>query len=71
MAVVMLLCKYLFWLNFSLQTDSPEEMHDWIRDIESKIQDFRGPPKVTLSFLNIKNRDFYIIFGPADYCVVE
>lgn len=34
---------------FSLQTDSPEEMHGWIRDIQMKIQDFRGPSKVTLS----------------------
>lgn len=31
--------------TFYIQTDSPEEMHDWIRDIEVKIQDFRGPPK--------------------------
>uniref|UniRef100_A0A8C2ZIH9 Pleckstrin homology domain containing A2 n=1 Tax=Cyclopterus lumpus TaxID=8103 RepID=A0A8C2ZIH9_CYCLU len=34
--------------TFYIQTDSPEEMHGWIRDIELKIQDFRGPPKVTL-----------------------
>uniref|UniRef100_G3P4T1 PH domain-containing protein n=1 Tax=Gasterosteus aculeatus aculeatus TaxID=481459 RepID=G3P4T1_GASAC len=33
--------------TFYVQTDSPEEMHGWIRDIEMKIQDFRGPPKVT------------------------
>ncbi|KAL7391069.1 hypothetical protein ABVT39_003752 [Epinephelus coioides] len=31
--------------TFYIQTDSPEEMHGWIRDIEMKIQDFRGPPK--------------------------
>ncbi|XP_056275760.1 pleckstrin homology domain-containing family A member 2 [Pseudoliparis swirei] len=31
--------------TFYVQTDSPEEMHCWIRDIELKIQDFRGPPK--------------------------
>ncbi|XP_054466550.1 pleckstrin homology domain-containing family A member 2 [Anoplopoma fimbria] len=31
--------------TFYIQTDSPEEMHCWIRDIEMKIQDFRGPPK--------------------------
>nr|XP_040051351.1 pleckstrin homology domain-containing family A member 2-like [Gasterosteus aculeatus aculeatus] len=31
--------------TFYVQTDSPEEMHGWIRDIEMKIQDFRGPPK--------------------------
>lgn len=30
---------------FYIQTDSPEEMYGWIRDIEMKIQDFRGPPK--------------------------
>lgn len=33
--------------EFPSQTDSPEEMHGWIRDIEVKIQEFRGPPKVT------------------------
>ncbi|XP_026178590.1 pleckstrin homology domain-containing family A member 2 isoform X2 [Mastacembelus armatus] len=31
--------------TFYIQTDSPEEMHGWIKDIEMKIQDFRGPPK--------------------------
>ncbi|KAM8885304.1 pleckstrin homology domain-containing family A member 2 isoform 2-T2 [Spinachia spinachia] len=31
--------------TFYIQTDSPDEMHGWIRDIEMKIQDFRGPPK--------------------------
>ncbi|XP_029915627.1 pleckstrin homology domain-containing family A member 2 isoform X2 [Myripristis murdjan] len=31
---------------FYIQTDSPEEMHGWIRDIEKKIQDFRGPSKI-------------------------
>ncbi|XP_028314191.1 pleckstrin homology domain-containing family A member 2 isoform X2 [Gouania willdenowi] len=31
--------------TFYIQTDSPEEMRGWIRDIEVKIQDFRGPPK--------------------------
>ncbi|KAM8761190.1 pleckstrin homology domain-containing family A member 2 [Acanthopagrus schlegelii] len=31
--------------TFYIQTDSPEEMQGWIRDIELKIQDFRGPPK--------------------------
>ncbi|XP_046904524.1 pleckstrin homology domain-containing family A member 2 [Hypomesus transpacificus] len=30
---------------FYVQTDSPEDMHGWIRDIQMKIQDFRGPPK--------------------------
>uniref|UniRef100_A0A3B4WAE3 Pleckstrin homology domain containing A2 n=1 Tax=Seriola lalandi dorsalis TaxID=1841481 RepID=A0A3B4WAE3_SERLL len=34
--------------TFYIQTDSPEEMHGWIRDIEMKIQEFRCPPKVTL-----------------------
>ncbi|KAI4821333.1 hypothetical protein KUCAC02_029269 [Chaenocephalus aceratus] len=36
--------------TFYVQTDSPEEMHGWIRDIEVKIQDFRGPAK-GLSFM--------------------
>ncbi|XP_068617145.1 pleckstrin homology domain-containing family A member 2 [Brachionichthys hirsutus] len=31
--------------TFYVQTDSPEDMHGWIRDIDMKIQDFRGPPK--------------------------
>uniref|UniRef100_A0A3P8NCV2 PH domain-containing protein n=1 Tax=Astatotilapia calliptera TaxID=8154 RepID=A0A3P8NCV2_ASTCA len=31
--------------TFYIQTDSPEEMHGWIRDIQMKIQDFRGPSK--------------------------
>ncbi|XP_061762417.1 pleckstrin homology domain-containing family A member 2 [Nerophis ophidion] len=31
--------------TFYVQTDSPEDMHGWIRDIEMKIQDFRGPLK--------------------------
>ncbi|XP_061674445.1 pleckstrin homology domain-containing family A member 2 [Syngnathoides biaculeatus] len=31
--------------TFYIQTDSPEDMHGWIRDIDVKIQDFRGPPK--------------------------
>ncbi|XP_029961169.1 pleckstrin homology domain-containing family A member 2 [Salarias fasciatus] len=31
--------------TFYIQTDSPVEMRGWIRDIELKIQDFRGPPK--------------------------
>ncbi|XP_029019505.1 pleckstrin homology domain-containing family A member 2 [Betta splendens] len=31
--------------TFYIQTDSPEDMHGWIRDIETKIQDFRGPSK--------------------------
>nr|XP_046243246.1 pleckstrin homology domain-containing family A member 2 isoform X2 [Scatophagus argus] len=31
--------------TFYIQTDSPEEMRGWIRDIEMKIQDFRGPAK--------------------------
>ncbi|XP_056233066.1 pleckstrin homology domain-containing family A member 2 [Seriola aureovittata] len=31
--------------TFYIQTDSPEEMHGWIRDIEMKIQEFRCPPK--------------------------
>ncbi|XP_038558641.1 pleckstrin homology domain-containing family A member 2 [Micropterus salmoides] len=34
--------------TFYIQTDSPEEMHGWIRDIEMKIQEFRGPPKGVL-----------------------
>ncbi|XP_013869878.1 pleckstrin homology domain-containing family A member 2 isoform X2 [Austrofundulus limnaeus] len=36
--------------TFYIQTDSPEDMRGWIRDIEMKIQEFRGPPRVTLFF---------------------
>ncbi|KAB5567226.1 hypothetical protein PHYPO_G00230350 [Pangasianodon hypophthalmus] len=31
--------------TFYIQTDTPEEMNGWIKDIASKIQDFRGPSK--------------------------
>ncbi|XP_061585073.1 pleckstrin homology domain-containing family A member 2 [Cololabis saira] len=33
--------------TFYIQTDSPEEMNGWIRDVEKKIQEFRGPPRVS------------------------
>ncbi|XP_028820898.1 pleckstrin homology domain-containing family A member 2-like isoform X1 [Denticeps clupeoides] len=29
--------------TFYIQTDTPEDMQGWIRDIREKIQDFRGP----------------------------
>ncbi|KAK3540455.1 hypothetical protein QTP70_031006 [Hemibagrus guttatus] len=31
--------------TFYIQTDTPEEMNGWIKDIAAKIQDFRGPSK--------------------------
>ncbi|XP_051524601.1 pleckstrin homology domain-containing family A member 2-like isoform X1 [Myxocyprinus asiaticus] len=31
--------------TFYIQTDTPEEMKVWIKDIASKIQEFRGPSK--------------------------
>lgn len=31
--------------TFYIQTDTPEDMHGWIKDIGKKIQDFRGPVK--------------------------
>lgn len=31
--------------TFYIQTDTPEEMHGWIRDIEMKIREFRGLPR--------------------------
>uniref|UniRef100_A0A8C2G9E8 Si:ch211-204d2.4 n=1 Tax=Cyprinus carpio TaxID=7962 RepID=A0A8C2G9E8_CYPCA len=31
--------------TFYIQTDTPEDMKGWIKDISSKIQDFRGPCK--------------------------
>ncbi|KAL2092834.1 hypothetical protein ACEWY4_012632 [Coilia grayii] len=31
--------------TFYIQTDTPEDMHGWIKDIGVKIQDFRGPVK--------------------------
>uniref|UniRef100_A0A4W4H7V0 PH domain-containing protein n=1 Tax=Electrophorus electricus TaxID=8005 RepID=A0A4W4H7V0_ELEEL len=36
--------------TFYIQTDTPEEMNGWIKDIGSKIQDFRGPSKVKSNF---------------------
>uniref|UniRef100_A0A3Q3JE30 PH domain-containing protein n=1 Tax=Monopterus albus TaxID=43700 RepID=A0A3Q3JE30_MONAL len=45
--------------TFYIQTDSPEEMHGWIRDIEMKIQDFRGPPKVALFSVSFPSGDSY------------
>ncbi|KAF4110247.1 pleckstrin homology domain-containing family A member 2 isoform X1 [Onychostoma macrolepis] len=32
--------------TFYIQTDTPEDMKGWIKDISSKIQDFRGPSKL-------------------------
>ncbi|CAL8327204.1 unnamed protein product [Arctogadus glacialis] len=37
---------------FYVQTDSPEEMRDWIRDIEGKIPGFRGPAQGTLACIS-------------------
>ncbi|XP_063051658.1 pleckstrin homology domain-containing family A member 2 isoform X2 [Engraulis encrasicolus] len=31
--------------TFYIQTDTPEDMHGWIKDIGVKIQDYRGPVK--------------------------
>uniref|UniRef100_A0A3Q2QK11 Pleckstrin homology domain containing A2 n=1 Tax=Fundulus heteroclitus TaxID=8078 RepID=A0A3Q2QK11_FUNHE len=36
--------------TFYIQTDTPEEMHGWIRDIDMKIREFRGPPRVTYGY---------------------
>uniref|UniRef100_A0A8C1Q6R8 Si:ch211-204d2.4 n=1 Tax=Cyprinus carpio TaxID=7962 RepID=A0A8C1Q6R8_CYPCA len=33
--------------TFYIQTDTPEDMKGWIKDIASKIQDFRGPSKLS------------------------
>uniref|UniRef100_A0A673MLJ8 Pleckstrin homology domain-containing family A member 2-like n=1 Tax=Sinocyclocheilus rhinocerous TaxID=307959 RepID=A0A673MLJ8_9TELE len=38
--------------TFYIQADTPEDMKGWIKDIASKIQDFRGPSKVNI--LNIR-----------------
>ncbi|XP_026100824.1 pleckstrin homology domain-containing family A member 2-like [Carassius auratus] len=35
--------------TFYIQTDTPEDMKGWIKDIASKIQDFRGPSKLRCS----------------------
>lgn len=35
--------------TFYIQTDTPEDMKGWIRDISSKIEDFRGPSKFRYS----------------------
>lgn len=42
-------------------------MHGWIRDIELKIQDFRGPPKVTLLPLNLTKTKYS---SPLSLCVL-
>uniref|UniRef100_A0A8C1RHG5 Si:ch211-204d2.4 n=1 Tax=Cyprinus carpio TaxID=7962 RepID=A0A8C1RHG5_CYPCA len=41
--------------TFYIQTDTPEDMKGWIKDIASKIQDFRGPSKVNILKLFKKN----------------
>jgi len=38
-----------------MQSDTPEDMKGWIMDISSKIEDFRGPPKVKMSLKCFKN----------------
>ncbi|XP_059360090.1 pleckstrin homology domain-containing family A member 2-like [Carassius carassius] len=35
--------------TFYIQTDTPEDMKGWIKDISSKLQDFRGPSKLRCS----------------------
>uniref|UniRef100_A0A3B4B3Y4 PH domain-containing protein n=1 Tax=Periophthalmus magnuspinnatus TaxID=409849 RepID=A0A3B4B3Y4_9GOBI len=48
--------------TFYIQTDSPDEMHGWIRDIDMKIQDFRGPSKVfirILAFYRFRSSSLY------------
>ncbi|XP_016107846.1 pleckstrin homology domain-containing family A member 2-like [Sinocyclocheilus grahami] len=35
--------------TFYIQADTPEDMKGWIKDIASKIQDFRGPSKLRSS----------------------
>ena len=42
-----------------LQTDTPEDMQGWIRDIEGKIQDFRGPGKVKVDLNSTYSSDQY------------
>lgn len=53
---------FLFFVLF-LQTDTPEEMNGWIKDISSKIQDFRGPSKVmyTQCFYSSKSKISLIV----------
>ncbi|KAG7332668.1 hypothetical protein KOW79_004502 [Hemibagrus wyckioides] len=40
--------------TFYIQTDTPEEMNGWIKDIAAKIQDFRGPSKSYRSGCQVK-----------------
>ncbi|XP_031611269.1 pleckstrin homology domain-containing family A member 2 isoform X1 [Oreochromis aureus] len=48
--------------TFYIQTDSPEEMHGWIRDIQMKIQDFRGPSK---GFSFKRASSYYRSYNPS------
>ncbi|KAM9858843.1 pleckstrin homology domain-containing family A member 2 [Aulostomus maculatus] len=51
--------------TFYIQTDSPEEMRGWIRDINMKIQDFRGPPK---GFSFKRASSLYRSHNPSSAC---
>ncbi len=49
-----------------VQTDTPEDMKGWIKDISSKIQDFRGPSKVNIlkviKIIRLQSLIFQILF---------
>uniref|UniRef100_A0A8C7LBB1 Pleckstrin homology domain containing A2 n=1 Tax=Oncorhynchus kisutch TaxID=8019 RepID=A0A8C7LBB1_ONCKI len=47
----------VFYIQVS--TDTPEDMQGWIRDIEGKIQDFRGPGKVKVDLNSTYSSDQY------------
>lgn len=53
---ISIMCKRVLVL---LQTDTPEDMQGWIRDIEGKIQDFRGPGKVKVDLNSTYSSDQY------------
>lgn len=68
---------FFSYAHSALQTDSPEEMHGWIRDIEMKIQDFRGPCKVNPTpstpfysrFLLRRQKNLLDVINPDDVSV--
>ncbi len=57
LCVCVCVCVCVFvcvFLCVCVQTDTPEDMNGWIKDISSKIQDFRGPSKVNILFKIIR-----------------
>ncbi len=69
---VCVLCVFVcVFLCVCVQTDTPEDMNGWIKDISSKIQDFRGPSKVNILFKIIRFQPLiFIIYYYLFSCFV-